>query len=525
MSAPQNCPICGIPSKLKCGGCKNVVYCGKDHQKQHWRKEHKGQCKCFEVSTDETLGRYLKTTRDIKKGEVILRESPTLIGPKLNSFPVCLGCHNVLQLPNGQKNFYKCSQCLWPLCGASCEKAKYHMAECEIMSKRKFNCQINYNGTNKKESAYCVITPLRCLLAKLNDPETFAKISVLEDHLEQRINTPLYGILKANVVTFIRTVLGLDEFDENEILRLAAILDTNAFEIRPPNKSIKLRGLFLQSAMMSHNCIPNSRHVFDENMNIVFIATVDIPKGSAISVSYTQPLKSTLLRREHLLQSKCFECCCSRCSDETELDTYTGAIICSKCQIGKILSTEPLNNAADWKCQICSHIIKAKQIISGNNTISKEIEQINKSSPRGFEEFLLKYRDTLHDKNTHVLQVKYALVQLYGNVNGFRFHELTDAAVKRKIDLCMELLEIADLFDPGWSRFRGMLLLDLQEITAVQTKREFNSELLTKEAAQAKLMQSMAILQEAVQILSLEPEMESLLRQRVSNLTKEIEID
>lgn len=61
---------------------------------------------------------------------------------------------------------------------------------------------------------------------------------------------------------------------------------------------------------------------------------------------------------------------------------------------------------------------------------------------------------------------------------------MTDAAIQRKIDLCEELLKMAELFEPGAGRFRGLLLLDLQECMTVQTKREFNNDLLTKEGAQ-----------------------------------------
>lgn len=81
-----------------------------------------------------------------------------------------------------------------------------------------------------------------------------------------------------------------------------------------------------------------------------------------------------------------------------------------------------MNNDAGWKCLLCPHEIPAKQIIWGNNAMTKEIESLDKSSPKQFEEFLHRYRDTLHEKNTHVLQVKYALTQLYGNVEGFYLH-------------------------------------------------------------------------------------------------------
>lgn len=55
----------------------------------------------------------------------------------------------------------------------------------------------------------------------------------------------------------------------------------------------------------------------------------------------------------------------------------------------------------------------------GNKSLQREIENIPKNSPKSFEEFLIKYQLILHDKNTHVIQIKYALTQLYGNVPGF----------------------------------------------------------------------------------------------------------
>lgn len=45
----NTCAVCGVPAHQKCGGCKNVSYCGKEHQKIHWKKGHKAECKCYEV--------------------------------------------------------------------------------------------------------------------------------------------------------------------------------------------------------------------------------------------------------------------------------------------------------------------------------------------------------------------------------------------------------------------------------------------------------------------------------------------
>lgn len=71
------------------------------------------------------------------------------------------------------------------------------------------------------------------------------------------------------------------------------------------------------------------------------------------------------------------------------------------------------------------------------------------------------------------------LLQIICNVS-----DLNNAALKRKITLCHELLDILNVLQPGSSQARGTLLLELQEAMLVQTKRELASEIVTKEAAQ-----------------------------------------
>lgn len=51
MAASGVCAVCESEALLRCGGCKIVFYCSKEHQKQHWRL-HKKLCK--ELVANET---------------------------------------------------------------------------------------------------------------------------------------------------------------------------------------------------------------------------------------------------------------------------------------------------------------------------------------------------------------------------------------------------------------------------------------------------------------------------------------
>jgi hypothetical protein len=353
-----------------------------------------------------------------------MKEEPTVLGPKVITLPLCLGCGRRIKTVK-EREPYRCSGCDWPLCGPHCETSPLHVPECNLMKEKGFHANINVQE-DKKGAAYCSVTPLRCLLLKKQDPSKYETILKMQSHLEERMDTAVYSIFKNNIVGFLRNALGLTEFSEEAILKVAAILDTNSFEIRRSEGDVKIRGLYSKAAMLSHDCKPNTKHVFrGSKYTLELVSTVPIKKGEIICVTYTQTLWGTHARREHLKQSKCFDCSCLRCSDATELGTYIGAINCSQCKKSggkkhsKVISTSPLEASAPWKCEVCSHTISGRQMAWGNDAIRQEIAALDKSKPEALENFLDKYKDALHPKNWHMLEVKYALSQMYGNMSGF----------------------------------------------------------------------------------------------------------
>jgi hypothetical protein len=97
------CGVCDNEAKSRCAGCFQMFYCSREHQKQDWNV-HKTTCSPIKVKTCEKFGRYYVATRDIKPGEIVLRESPLVFGPSQATPPVCVGCLQVKKDINKRKN-------------------------------------------------------------------------------------------------------------------------------------------------------------------------------------------------------------------------------------------------------------------------------------------------------------------------------------------------------------------------------------------------------------------------------------
>lgn len=112
-------------------------------------------------------------TSPCRAGEIILKEAPNVLGPKIRCPVVCLGCHKNIFQPDTTKDFVRCSKCTWPLCSKQCETSPYHQDECKLMSSRKFRSGIKNSGNvNQLEACYCLILPLRVILLKQKHPDT-----------------------------------------------------------------------------------------------------------------------------------------------------------------------------------------------------------------------------------------------------------------------------------------------------------------------------------------------------------------
>lgn len=58
--------------------------------------------------------------------------------------------------------------------------------------------------------------------------------------------------------------------------------------------------------------------------------------------------------------------------------------------------------------------------------------------------------------------------------------DLSDDQIKRKMELCHQLLELAGVIEPGMSQFRGQLLFELQSAMENHARRMFRQYQLTR---------------------------------------------
>lgn len=106
-SSLGQCEVCEKEAKSRCAGCFQSFYCSKEHQVKAW-PTHRATCAPIKVCQNDKVGRFYVATRDIKPGEIVLRENPLVVGPSQATPPVCVGCFKVNLLTFMRPHIYSC---------------------------------------------------------------------------------------------------------------------------------------------------------------------------------------------------------------------------------------------------------------------------------------------------------------------------------------------------------------------------------------------------------------------------------
>lgn len=141
------------------------------------------------------------------------------------------------------------------------------------------------------------------------------------------------------------------------------------------------------------------------------------------------------------------------------MGTYLSALKClgteetGKCG-GTQLPLNPTDDKTEWACDKCDIKLNNSDVAYLVNQIGDEVDhvQINAPTVRDLTALMEKILTFLHPNHYHVYSIKHSLIQLYGYQQGYLPNQITDELLKKKAQMCRELLEVTKKIDPGNAR-------------------------------------------------------------------------
>lgn len=316
-------------------------------------------------------GRGVFAKADLSPGDLIFVDHPLLMGHRTKEeTPVgCVVCYTIKPLTSCQLG------CGTLICSEECQNSTKHVEECRLISSWK---RISVDEDFKKTLTKSIV-PIRSLLLRGD------QLDLLMNLAAHRSN------VHGSELRFLKKHYDISDEEEQVMMQACYALDTNAYEMlmeTERKECVNLRGLFPMSAILNHNCSPNTRVTFDRFGKMYVTAIVPIPEGTEIFTSYTKLLWGTPARRHILMKTKHFACDCFRCCDPTEFGTKLAAMRClnRQCQ-GLLLPSDSLDFVCSWVCDSCHLTVSSSQIGVLQSAIAGMVRSSTIEDPREFLRF------------------------------------------------------------------------------------------------------------------------------------------
>lgn len=447
----NKCFLCLKPAELRCHWCQNVHFCSA----HHFRTYHRVRSKCWPfkvIERGEGKPRVV-ASRDIRRGELIMEDRPTLLAPLPHSTPVCPCCLARLRDDDVLGNL--CEKCSLPLCGReNCFGDRMHAeAECKVIRENKVRVEVK---SEQPHFIYSVAIALRMLALKdkagksnasARDKEAWDRFNELPDHVQKRRGLGEWNMFQMDVVEFLRKRCFMKSRTEAELHRLISLFIVNsvAVETNGLNKRATTnerrrerksqgqqpsrlgRAFFPIFSRLRHDCLANAGFSIeeeeekeslegpagfhwagadprDEGLVLAVRAKQDIPSGEEITVQYLTSVLGTHKRRKRMSSEWHFDCACPRCSDPTECGTYVSGLACEACEEGVLLPANPLDAYSEWTCDACDYGLGVTEAERKVDEIEDELSELSlRQDLKGLEAFLGRYAKRVLHENHYLL--------------------------------------------------------------------------------------------------------------------------
>ncbi|XP_014482025.1 PREDICTED: uncharacterized protein LOC106748219 isoform X2 [Dinoponera quadriceps] len=422
---------------------------------------------------------------------------------------LCFACLRSLSKIGGGEQ-YTCSRCnVAPLCNAACEARTTHHTNDECTILRDNRNLLAENGIDVTG----ILLALRLWLIKCRNPAVWEQVDQMEAHLDKRMGTPVWKDREVNVVNIIRMLRVPDEIGEPpgaELMqKLCGILDVNTFELRSPGAldGLLLRGLYVEAALMAHDCRGNTHLTVDDDFRLTVYASVPVKETEPILFNYTSSLLGTADRREHLREGKYFECECCLCEDSYELQSHLSSVLCPRCKEG-FVGIQDTSSFVDpyesrWRCQMCKRTYGGRLIRATLNICRTLIEDCEDADIKSLDGLLRRLSRSLHTNHFLMLSLKQKLLAACRK-------EMTSPNPQKKIvrkmlDTCNEVYGVLDIVEPGISRLKGIMLYEMHLPMIILANRSYSAREISSAQLARQLEEARDLLKKALTMLLLEP--------------------
>ena len=95
-------------------------------------------------------------------------------------------------------------------------------------------------------------------------------------------------------------------------------------------------------------------------------------------------------------------------------------------------------------------------------TVTNELKELDRSKLTRMMNFLSEYENMLGPNNHHIVEVAFAIVMLLAKRKPYLLENLTKEELELNVNFASQLIDLAEHIEPGSSKWRGQLLLELQ---------------------------------------------------------------
>jgi len=434
----MSCFLCDKDENLKsCSDCGKIESC-PSHLQYHNRC---GMCSKWCVKEVEGAGRGLFAAIDIQAGEVVVADWPVVEGPLPTTGGVCLVCFS-------DQGCMQCKQCSLKVCRSrtrGCQAS--HQQECSVLKAAK-------KANLSTECIYTCIAAVRLMKACERDPACRGLVDPLMDHREIHKQDEQSGWKE--VVKF----LSKQGFCEENIERSLGLLQTNGVTSQSSQGEPRGHALYPIFSIVNNSCVSNTRHGKKEDA-FCLIATVPIKAGEEITTSYKSPTQGNIARQLAFKSLWNFQCSCIRCTDPTELGTFSSSLRCPDCTgcCSALVQTQP-DVEAEWECEKCAKRFSFTFVQEKTRKLQQMVESTGHTIDK-LETLASILVRVVTPHHFLLMQVKRMLLLMYGNCASHRLETLSPKQIDRKIQLCREYIEVFSVLEPGLTKWKARVCEEL----------------------------------------------------------------